>query len=167
MSLAGRKELLDEVAKAVLVDRTTTHGDVEDNFSTIAAYWTEHLIARGLLVRGVSLAPQDVAVMQALLKCARLAKNFGHRDNWADGGGYFVCGGGMSAAVTPQLNAPPKCSECHKLHHTNVPCEEAAHADLMNAMRPPPDPALFDSRMCPGCLAGPHPHPRTAECARM
>lgn len=165
MSKEARKRVLDAAAKAVLVDRTTTHGDVEDNFATIADYWTTHLTARGFLVRGVTLAPQDVAVMQALLKCARLAKNFDHPDNWADGSGYFACGGGMSAAATPEFNVPPKCSECHKLHHTNVSCEEAAHADLMNAMCPPPDPC--HPMLCPGCLVSPAPHPRTPDCARM
>lgn len=100
----ARKAILDEAAKAVLDDRTNTHGGVEDNFKTIADFWTNHLQARRLLPASESLSAQDVAVMLALLKCARLAQNFNHMDSWADLAGYAACGGGLSAKIEEQMD---------------------------------------------------------------
>lgn len=93
----ARKAILDQAGKAVLEDRTTMHGGVENNFATIAAYWTTHMHARGILKPGSApLESQDVAIMLALLKAARLAVNFEHMDSWADLAGYAACGGGLS-----------------------------------------------------------------------
>lgn len=132
MSKEARKEILDEAAKAVLHDRTTTHGGVEDNFATIATYWTNHLQARGLIPSGKAMESRDVAVMLAMLKAARLAQSFDHRDNWVDMAGYAACGGGLVPKPT-QFNAPPLCSACHTLHHVGVPCSARALLDQLQA----------------------------------
>jgi len=58
---------------------------MEDNFSTIAAYWSIHL--------GIEVTAVDVAVMMDLLKTARIRSNPGHPDNWIDKAGYSACGG--------------------------------------------------------------------------
>ena len=82
----GRAAVLDTAKEYVTKDRAADHGDMEDNFLTIAAYWNTHL--------GIDfIEPQDVAVMMTLLKIARIRQNEKHLDNWIDGCGYMACGG--------------------------------------------------------------------------
>ena len=107
MGKEGRKRILDLAAACVLRDRNATHGEAEDNFATIAEYWTTHLHARGLLPTGVALAREDVAIMSAQIKIARLAQSFDHEDNWVDGAGYMACGGGCAAEVKRSVAATP------------------------------------------------------------
>lgn len=80
-----RAEILDTAKQYVTRDRAADHGDMENNFKTIADYWSVHL--------GVPVRPDDVAVMMTLLKLARIKSNRDHRDNWVDGAGYLACGG--------------------------------------------------------------------------
>ena len=81
-----RADILDTAKDYVTKDRAADHGDMEDNFLTIAAYWNTHL--------GIhSIGPQDVAVMMTLLKLARIKQNEKHIENWVDACGYMACGG--------------------------------------------------------------------------
>ena len=66
-------------------DRQNTHGQPEDSFRRIADLWSGYLT--------VGVHEQDVAVMMALVKVARIMENPQHADNWIDGAGYFACGG--------------------------------------------------------------------------
>jgi len=85
-NVMGRAAVLDTAKEYVTKDRAADHGDMEDNFLTIAAYWNTHL--------GIhSIGPQDVAVMMTLLKLARIKQNEKHLDNWIDACGYMACGG--------------------------------------------------------------------------
>lgn len=99
-----RRAILREVEGAVCRDRQNTYGDAEDNFATIAKLWTVYLQATGRLradmVSEEILMPEDVAVMSALIKVARVAVSPEHRDNWVDAAGYMVCGGGIMQART-------------------------------------------------------------------
>jgi|TARA_R110000796_G_scaffold101726_2_gene210477 hypothetical protein len=62
---------------------------MEDNFSTIATYWSTHL--------GTPVTPVDVSVMMTLLKLARIKNGqSNHLDNYIDGAGYLACGGELS-----------------------------------------------------------------------
>ena len=70
----SRAAVLDMAKQYVMEDRATEHGDLEDNFYAIAAYWSNHL--------GVVVSVTDVAVMMCLLKVARLKSNPGNNDNW-------------------------------------------------------------------------------------
>ena len=81
----NRAEILDTAREYVTKDRAADHGDMEDNFATIAALWTVYL--------GATVEAKDVAVMMTLLKCARIRSNPAHPDNWIDGAGYMACGG--------------------------------------------------------------------------
>lgn len=85
----NRAEILDTAKQYVTKDRAADHGDMEDNFATIAAYWSIHL--------GCDVTATDVAVMMALLKVARIRSNPSHPDNWVDGAGYFACGGEIAS----------------------------------------------------------------------
>tara|TARA_R110000824_G_scaffold202815_1_gene387028 strand:+ start:2770 stop:3162 length:393 start_codon:yes stop_codon:yes gene_type:complete len=80
-----RAHILRTAEEYVTKDRASEHGDIEDNFATIASYWSEHL--------GTEVTSVDVAVMMALLKLARIKTNAVNRDNWIDGCGYLACGG--------------------------------------------------------------------------
>ena len=69
--------------KYVTKDRAADHGAMEDNFRTIARYWSIHL--------GMDITPGDVGVMMSLLKIARIKSNVSHEDNYVDGCGYLAC----------------------------------------------------------------------------
>ena len=86
-----RDEILDTAKKYVTKDRAAEHGDMEDNFQRIAAYWNAHL---GLVD---FIKTEDVAAMMALLKIARIHSNPTHMDNWVDACGYLACGGEVAS----------------------------------------------------------------------
>ena len=79
-----RKECLEQAMGCVLQDRASQYGGVEDNFRTIANFWSVYL--------GRKVYPADVAAMMALLKIARAKANPKHGDNWVDLAGYAACG---------------------------------------------------------------------------
>ena len=80
----NRSQILDAAKQIVTEDRNAQHGEPEDSFGLIAAYWSSHL--------DHSISPADVAVMMTLLKLARLKANPANTDNWLDGCGYLACG---------------------------------------------------------------------------
>jgi hypothetical protein len=83
-----RRRALARVSSYVCKDRQATHGDAEDNFRQIAAYWA--------LYKGTPFTPGDVAAMMALVKIARMATSPNHLDNWDDLAGYAICGAGIA-----------------------------------------------------------------------
>ena len=85
----SRADILDTAKEYVTKDRAAQHGDMEDNFTRIAEYWSVHL--------DTPVYPDDVAVMMTLLKVARIKSNHEHPDNWVDGAGYMACGGELAA----------------------------------------------------------------------
>lgn len=94
--MVTRKEILRTAENYVTKDRADTHGNMEDNFATIAEYWTIHL--------GYKVTPIDVGVMMALLKMARVKASTQHLDNYVDGAGYLACAGELS--TRGQLDGP-------------------------------------------------------------
>ena len=71
-------------------------GDIEDNFSTIAAFWTTYLGARKGRYR--PLDGIDVGMMMVLLKVARVAASDGRsEDSFVDIAGYAACAGEIAA----------------------------------------------------------------------
>lgn len=82
--------ILEEAASIIDGDREQTYGSPRKNLDAIAAYWSAHLKARGLLQPGPNLNFEDVALMMALLKMARLANNTEHRDSQIDAAGYLA-----------------------------------------------------------------------------
>jgi len=81
----SRGALLDKAKEIITNDRQNTHGQPEDSFRRIADLWSGYLT--------VGVQEEDVAVMMALVKVARIMENPRHADNWIDGAGYFACGG--------------------------------------------------------------------------
>lgn len=85
----NRSEILDTAKEYVTVDRAADHGDMENNFGMIAAYWSAHL--------DIEVTAVDVAVMMNLLKLARIKGNPTHLDSWVDACGYAALGGELSS----------------------------------------------------------------------
>ena len=83
-----REKILSTASGYVTQDRAADHGNMENNFETIAAYWSTHL--------ETDISASDVAVMMTLLKIARIKSNQSHADNWIDGCGYLACGGELN-----------------------------------------------------------------------
>jgi hypothetical protein len=89
-----RQSILEEAIAAV-AGRGKSYGRPEDIFEHIARLWTTHLDNRYGTARPdrVELDPQDVAMMMALMKIARLENDPNHHDSWVDIAGYGACGG--------------------------------------------------------------------------
>ena len=84
-----RAGILEEAARIVTQDRNVTHGEPEETFGLIAAYWSAHL--------DIPVTETDVAALMTLFKLARLKANPTNPENWVDGCGYLACGGEISA----------------------------------------------------------------------
>lgn len=99
------KKTVLETALQTVADRGVPYGGVEDNFNRIARLWNAHLFNRfdvneGGMVEIAALGPEDVAMMMALMKIARLEANPSHADSWVDVAGYAACGGEIGAKLT-------------------------------------------------------------------
>lgn len=95
----NRQEILERAIACVTKDRNATHGEPEDNFRSIADYWTSYLQAAGLLVADTKVGSGDVAAMMILMKISRLATSPSHADHWIDIAGYSACGAECSHAI--------------------------------------------------------------------
>ena len=88
-----REQILRDALQIVTKDRNQDYGNPEDNFSTIAEYWTTYLQSKHLIPRSENLVASDVAAMMILMKCSRLATSPNKLDHWIDIAGYSSCGG--------------------------------------------------------------------------
>lgn len=76
-----RAEILDAAKKIVTGDREQQYGKPEDNFAVIAEFWTTYT--------GHPISSEDVAIMMALLKIARIRSGNYKADSFVDGVGYL------------------------------------------------------------------------------
>lgn len=88
-----RADILHAAEKCVCGQREQDYGTPEDNFDTIAGLWETYL-SRACVdeAGGVHIDANDVAMMMALLKIARIAAGGGKADSWIDLAGYAACG---------------------------------------------------------------------------
>lgn len=88
-----RVDILHAAEKCVCGQREQDYGTPEDNFETIAELWETYL-RRACVdeAGGVYIDANDVAIMMALLKIARIAAGGGKADSWIDLAGYAACG---------------------------------------------------------------------------
>jgi hypothetical protein len=98
-----RTTILRRANEIICKDRNATHGEPEDSFSTIAAYWSLYLTKE--TGRAVHLTRQDVAQMMVLFKVSRIHDNSEHVDNWLDQAGYTALGAEMAAMEMVQNKA--------------------------------------------------------------
>jgi hypothetical protein len=94
----NRSDILDTAKGYVTRDRAATHGDAEDQFTTIGQLWAALL--------GQPITPAQVALMMACLKVARAWGNPAHDDNWTDLAGYAACGGEIATRPAHVNNLP-------------------------------------------------------------
>lgn len=76
-----RAAILDAAKKIVTGDREKQYGKPEDNFAVIAEFWTTYI--------GHPISSEDVAIMMALLKIARIRSGNYKTDSFVDGVGYL------------------------------------------------------------------------------
>ena len=89
-----RETILDAAKRCVCGDREQDYGSPENNFATIAELWQTYLKCTSVPPgTEITILPQDVAAMLALLKIARIASGHAKADNWIDLAGYAACGG--------------------------------------------------------------------------
>ena len=108
-----RADILERAKEVVTKDRERVHGKAEDNFAVIADFWnvyenakTNALLSRneldgfvqpdGSVSYDFSYTAEDVAIMMALLKIARIATGTAKADSFIDAAGYIACGGELA-----------------------------------------------------------------------
>lgn len=79
-----RAETLDKAKQIVCGQRENDYGSPEDNFLTIAKLWSAY--------KNVDFSANDVAMMMALLKIARIRTGTATEDSFVDLAGYAACG---------------------------------------------------------------------------
>ncbi|WP_330630704.1 DUF6378 domain-containing protein [Halocatena halophila] len=80
-------EIFEKAAEAIY-ERTEKHG-AEDNFDTIAAFWSDYLERR--------ISPKEVADLMILLKIARAKDGSYNQDDYSDVCGYAYHGNQISS----------------------------------------------------------------------
>lgn len=84
-----REETLRRAIECVTGKREQDYGKVENNFSTIAKFWT--IFLRPVLKPHESISPVQVALMMGLLKIGRLSSGTATEDSFIDLAGYAAC----------------------------------------------------------------------------
>lgn len=94
-----REYILREAARIVCHDRNTQYGEPEDSFDTIARFWTTYVAEKCAPENAyVCIAPEDAAMMMALLKIARTASGeIPKADTYIDIAGYAACAAEVEA----------------------------------------------------------------------
>ena len=90
-----RDEILKAARQCVSVDRAATYGDARLNFTSVANLWQAYIDAKD----GKALKPEDVPIMMALFKIARMVANPAHADGPIDACGYLALAGELSTMV--------------------------------------------------------------------
>jgi Domain of unknown function (DUF4406)/Domain of unknown function (DUF6378) len=85
----GAEGIDQEARRLVYGDRAATYGHPRGDFAIIAKHWTATLLP--YLKEGYEITGDQVALMMASLKLARLAKTPTHRDSQVDAIGYLLC----------------------------------------------------------------------------
>jgi len=75
-----RMSILEDAARAVMVERAHQHGDAAHNLGLTGDLWT--------LVPGKKLDAHDVALMNIMQKISRILCGHRNRDNYVDIAGY-------------------------------------------------------------------------------
>lgn len=92
-----RSECLDTAKEIVCKDREGTYGKPENSFKLIADLWSVY--------KGETFTAEDVAMMMALLKIARIKMGKHKDDNYVDLAGYAAC---AAEIMEPEKQGKPK-----------------------------------------------------------
>jgi hypothetical protein len=85
-------KLLREASTAISKDRMVAYGNCGPSSERVSILWNAWMEVTG----HTSLTPEDVAMMMALFKAARIAYNPNSRDSYVDMIGYVALAGEMS-----------------------------------------------------------------------
>ena len=89
-----RESILEEAKRCVCGQREQDYGSPENNFKLIASLWEPYIKQRCVSEDAdISIEPEDVAMLMALLKIARICSGTGTQDSFVDCCGYMACGG--------------------------------------------------------------------------
>lgn len=88
-----REEILRKANECVNGQREMHYGSPEQNFETIAKFWSVYLAEK----LDAEIDACDVAVMMSLLKIARIRNGNFKADSFIDLAGYAACAGEISA----------------------------------------------------------------------
>lgn len=86
-----RADILQAAEKCVTGHREQEYGSPENNFDTIAKFWS--------IYTGYSITAKDVGMMMALLKIARIKSGNATEDSYVDLAGYAACTGEIDTEV--------------------------------------------------------------------
>ena len=92
-----RADILHAAETCVCGKREQDYGSPENNFEIIAGFWTVY--------KGIPFTPNDVAMMMALLKVARIKSGGGTVDSFVDLAGYAACGGELVTEMPLEVAA--------------------------------------------------------------
>lgn len=84
-----KNDILDKAKTIINGERQGTYGNAEDNFASIAAFWSTYL--------NTPIDSTDVANMVILMKVARNSSGVYKDDNYIDICGYAALGGEIAA----------------------------------------------------------------------
>lgn len=84
-----KNDILDKAKTIINGERQGTYGNAEDNFASIAAFWSTYL--------NTPIDSTDVAIMMILMKVARNSSGVYKDDNYIDICGYAALGGEIAA----------------------------------------------------------------------
>ena len=84
-----KNDILDKAKTIINGERQGTYGNAEDNFASIAAFWSTYL--------NTPIDSTDVANMMILMKVARNSSGVYKDDNYIDICGYAALGGEIAA----------------------------------------------------------------------
>lgn len=94
-----KSETLKKADEIINGERQDQYGNPEDSFEIIAEYWSTYLTAKKdevvhfiemPLAGLIEMDAQDVAIMLALMKIARMSGQKWHKDNAVDACGYLA-----------------------------------------------------------------------------
>ena len=95
-----RADILHEAERCVCGQREQDYGKPEDNFKLIASLWEPYIRTRCVgSGADVNIMPEDVAMLMALLKIARICTGTGTQDSFVDLCGYAACGGEIAGGA--------------------------------------------------------------------
>lgn len=91
-------KILEQTTKLVSTDREAKHGDKIQNHSNIGRLWSSYLQNKTQLT--ITILPEDVANMMALLKIARTQAGQHNIDDYVDACGYSAIAGEIAEKRT-------------------------------------------------------------------
>ena len=110
-------EILEQTKKLVSTDRNDKHGDKVENHENIARLWSGYIQNKTKL--NITILPEDVANLMALLKIARTQAGQHNIDDYVDACGYSSIAGEIAEKRT-QISSTLGENNAKKHRNTNT-----------------------------------------------